>query len=108
MAGRRFEAKTIYELAADHKLGPVEAAGSSPRLARSPTFAHALDLDVGDPVILMRSRSKLANGTPLESSAFYFSSPPLFILVLVHARRRRSTVRDSGSHDFYPPMAAAV
>ena len=67
-----FEAKTIYELAAEHELGPVEGRRII-TTARAPSdVANALELDVGDPVLVVRSRSKLASGAPLESSAFYF------------------------------------
>ena len=95
-----FEAKTIYELAADHKLGPVEGRRFITASRALTDVAHALDLDVGDPVILMRSRSKLADGTPLESSAFYFHPRRYSFLFSFTRGDGAPRSADSGSHDF--------
>jgi GntR family transcriptional regulator len=95
-----FEAKTIYELAAEHELGPVDGRRVITASRAVADVANALDLDVGDPVLLVRSRSKLASGTPLESSAFYFH-PGRYSFLFSFARGSGAPrPADSGGHDF--------
>jgi GntR family transcriptional regulator len=95
-----FEAKTIYELAAEHKLGPVEGRRLITAARALSEVALTLDLGVGDPVLLVRSRSKLASGVPLESSAFYFH-PRRYSFLFSFARGDGAPrAADSGGHDF--------
>lgn len=95
-----FEAKTIYELAAEHELGRVEGRRLITASRAVADVANALDLDVGDPVLHVRSRSKLASGMPLESSAFYFH-PARYSFLFSFARGGGAPrAADSGGHDF--------
>jgi DNA-binding GntR family transcriptional regulator len=95
-----FEAKTIYELAAEHDLGPVEGRRVITTTRALTDVANALDLDVGDPVLLMRSRSKLVSGAPLESSAFYFHPTRYSFLFSFTRGDGAARPADSGGHDF--------
>ena len=95
-----FEEKTIYELAAEHGLGPVEGRRVITTTRAMSEVADALELDAGDPVLVVRSRSKLASGKPLESSAFYFH-PTRYSFMFSFSRGDGSAQpADSGGHDF--------
>jgi DNA-binding GntR family transcriptional regulator len=95
-----FEAKTIYELAAQYGLGPVEGRRVITAAPALSEVASTLNLGVGDPVLLVRSRSRLASGTTLESSAFYFH-PQRYSFLFSFARGDGAPrPQDSGGHDF--------
>jgi len=95
-----FEAKTIYELAAQYQLGPVEGRRVITAAPALSEVASTLGVGVGDPVLLVRSRSRLASGKPLESSAFYFH-PQRYSFLFQFARGNgMPRPQDSGGHDF--------
>jgi GntR family transcriptional regulator len=71
-SSEELEAKTVYELAADHGLGRIEGHRVLTAAAAPTEVASTLGLALGEPVLLMRSRSLLASGSPFESSALYF------------------------------------
>ena len=95
-----FEAKTIYELAAEHDLGRVEGRRLITTTRAQSDVAHALGLDVGDPVLVVRSRSTLASGAPLEASAFYFHPTRYSFLFSFTRGDGAARPADSGGHDF--------
>lgn len=95
-----FEAKTIYELAAQYGLGPVEGRRVITAAPALSEVATTLNVGVGDPVLLVRSRSRLASGRTLESSAFYFH-PQRYSFLFTFARGDGAMrPHDSGGHDF--------
>jgi GntR family transcriptional regulator len=95
-----FEAKTIYELAAQYGLGPVEGRRVITAAPALSEVASSLNVGVGDPVLVVRSRSRLASGAALESSAFYFH-PQRYSFLFSFARGDGAPrPQDSGGHDF--------
>jgi DNA-binding GntR family transcriptional regulator len=57
-----------------------------------------LGLALGEPVLLVRSRSLLAGSTPFESSALYFH-PRRYAFRIAFGRGGRALVEDA-AHDF--------
>lgn len=95
-----FRAKTVYELAAEHGLGPVQGRRVIAACPALDDIASTLGMSVGDPVLLVRSRSHLASGGALESSAFYFH-PRRYSFLFSFARGGGAArPADSPGHDF--------
>lgn len=95
-----FRAKTVYELAAQNGLGAVEGRRVITACPALDDIASTLGMSVGDPVLLVRSRSHLASGDALESSAFYFH-PRRYSFLFAFARGAGAArPADGPGHDF--------
>lgn len=95
-----FRAKTVYELAAEHGLGAVDGRRVITACHALNDIASTLGMSVGDPVLLVRSRSHFASGEALESSAFYFHPRRYSFLFSFTRSAGEARPADSPGHDF--------
>jgi GntR family transcriptional regulator len=97
-SSQEFEAKTVYQLAADHGLGRVEGHRVLTAAGAPHEVANTLGLTAGEAVLLVRSRSLLESGSPFESSALYFH-PRRYAFRIAFGHGGAAAAVDVG-HDF--------